>query len=80
MTVLFPAIKETGGKLFAENGGQRKIEHHRSVKDMTFGQSKFFTFIALSFGPVGARWNWKANVPHCLHLALSSTARLPGQR
>lgn len=27
MTVLFPAIEEAGGKLFTEDGGQRKIGH-----------------------------------------------------
>ena len=25
-------------------------------------------------------WNWEANVARCLHLALSSTAKFPGQR
>ena len=81
VTVLFPAIEEAGVKLFTENGGQRKIGHPRSVKDTTFGRSKSFTFIALSLGPFGTRrWNWEANVAHCLYLALSSTAKFPGQR
>lgn len=81
VTVLFPAIEEAGGKLFTENGEQRKIGHPWSVKDMTFGPSKSFTFIALSLGPFGTRrWNWEANMAHCLHLPLSSTVKFPGQR
>lgn len=81
VTVLFPAIEEAGRKLFTENGGQRKIGHPWSVKDMTFGRSKSFTFIALSLGPFGTRrWNREANMVHCFHLTLSSTAQLHRRR
>lgn len=81
VTVLFPAIEEAGVKLFTENGEQRKTGHPWSVKDMTFGRSKSFTFIAMSLGPFGtSRWNWEANMAYCCHLALSTTSKFPGRR
>lgn len=78
---LISSLRGSKGKVFTDNGGQRKIGHPRSVKDATFGRSKSFIFIALSLGPFGTRrWNWEAKMAHCLHLALSSAARFLGKR
>lgn len=40
MKVFFQVIKESLGKLFTENGEQRKTGHPRYVKDTTFGRSE----------------------------------------